>query len=550
MANINSVNGIALGGQTADVTPERLNAFNDKYGTYANKTSHPDDMEMFRVDAGGQNNVQQVVPRKVSWFDKIVRFFKYMFSTDTTMKATSRAFFDDVSRMFNGKIPPNVKNAMGKHCKDGVEKPVLLSQVRLIQSLASQALAKQNLNRRTTDARNAGPQQQIEEDENVDGQNHNPQQIGEDENVDDDNYTDLFKDDDNNDSKVTDDDIAEYLENMDQLEDKHKIALVEVLLAKAGKTDLAKKEMDWLWGLWTNHQLLTDEQRGLVHTAKLEYDADHMTPEEAKEKLDDEKIVHTRTDDRNMVIHQDEGSLKEKLSNRGQNVSSNTILRNYSTVSGSNKENAQFTSNFNARFNIQFSDKGGGGNVQKTQKKEEEVPSDESYNKYVKGLRSERKKLRSEQKDIIQSTKKISNQNGSEADYNILRLDESTGNLYVDVGVALEAVKAGGPSNEATQQGKVSSAVNILQRLYGESLRLPGADYQIHLLNASEGKKILKFFTEGNRSENEFRALMAKMLKGGSTEVVMDMKVASQAAVRLGIVRDVLLAYVFGVKVK
>ena len=141
MANINSVNGIALGGQTASITLPSLTAFNDKYGTYDNKVTHPDDMEMFRVDAGGQNNVQQVVPRKVSWLDKIIRFFKYMFSTDTTMKATSRAFFDDVSRMFNGHIPPKVMNAMGKHCKeDGVEKPVLLSQVRRIQSLASQAL--------------------------------------------------------------------------------------------------------------------------------------------------------------------------------------------------------------------------------------------------------------------------------------------------------------------------------------------------------------------------------------------------------------------------
>ena len=141
MANINSVNGIALGGQTASITLPSLNTFNDKYGTYDNKVTHPDDMEMFRVDAGGQNNVQQVVPRKVSWLDKIIRFFKYMFSTDTTMKATSRAFFDDVSRMFNGKIPPNVMTAMGKHCKeDGVEEPVLLSQVRNVQTLASQAL--------------------------------------------------------------------------------------------------------------------------------------------------------------------------------------------------------------------------------------------------------------------------------------------------------------------------------------------------------------------------------------------------------------------------
>ena len=142
MASLNSVNGIAPGGQAPDITLERLTAFNNKYGTYDTKT-HSGSMEMFKIASVRPGSVRQMEPRTVSLFDKICRFFKSIFSKDTTMQETSRAFYDDVSHAFNGKIPDEVKAAMGKHCKEeGVKEPVLLSQVRRVQSLASQALDK------------------------------------------------------------------------------------------------------------------------------------------------------------------------------------------------------------------------------------------------------------------------------------------------------------------------------------------------------------------------------------------------------------------------
>ena len=165
MANINSVNSIPPRGQGVDITQARLAAFNNKYGTYSTKT-HSGDMEMFRVDAARPGAVRQMEPRKVSWLDKAIRWVKGLFVKDTAMQETSRAFYDDVSTAFGGaeKIPPRVKAAMGEHCKEGgVEKPLLLCQVRSVQSLAREALDRKMAE--TNEIQNAAVQRKPEKGE-------------------------------------------------------------------------------------------------------------------------------------------------------------------------------------------------------------------------------------------------------------------------------------------------------------------------------------------------------------------------------------------------
>ena len=543
MASLNSVNGIALGGQAADITPERLEAFNNKYGgTYANKTSHPDDMEIFRVANAGPGNVRQMEPRTVSWFDKLWRWVKSFFVTDTTMQETSRAFYNDVRTAFNGNIPDSVKTAMGEHGNGAVDKPLLLSDLRNVQTAARKILDDKAT--RTTEVRNADSQQPTEEGESDEIQSQGGKPI---------------KGQNDEERKIKDDKFVNS--HLNPTEEKK-----NELQQRAALEDRVAKRME-------------------------EQDA-KKTPEQRKEdeKIDRENMFYARQnhDDTKMVRKRVETTLKQELAEQGlvnkgdkKTVSENTRIKTHLEENLEDEDSILDESGrnplaFKSRFNIdkvnqivsRIAPEKGEVNESKTEKNvpvtQEVVPETDKEDKKVPANVPNKVsesggggKPHPDVKEL--TTEKIlrgieTRKNSVGVGEMILYLDKSTGRIAADVGTALVAIKEKEVEREKefemfeSRKEKANFALNVLEELYGNSLANMGE--RVSLLGGKSAAKIISFFGKEKCNLEEFDAMIAKLQEDKSEAIVTDAKSAQHASFRFAIVRNVLAAYIFGLKVK
>lgn len=507
MAGLNSVNGIPSGGQGIGITKERLAAFNCKYGTYTDKTMHPDGMEMFKIASAGPGSVRQMEPRTVSWLEKAVRWVKSLFVKDTTMQETSRTFYEDVSRAFGGAehIPQNVKAAIGEHCNvEGVEKPLLLSQVRNVQSLASQALDRKN---------------------------------------------------------------AEFLMNHDaDLSDEVRAQAQEEhydKLTPEEKKDVDREEKANVFYGQQNHGVnevpsyeepKTPLKQALAEQGPVNKEVFNKQEDSVEKKVSTDRKVsvshqilkerYTSFGDTTFVLNEEREiangvcfSFNADRARRAAHVTDVSTPKDASKWRTFKLDKDKEPSPF---FTPRFGRSGSVGNG--VPKPGVDVPKTE-----VDASHPDVKRLTDE--EILRQIEALKSTIG---DGLLLDGSQSEGGIYVDVNKALEAIKKveEGVGKEFVESrcDKAMLATNVLQKLYGNSLE--GLSNRVPLLGANAAKEIQEFFLKGDCAVGGFRALINKLKGDESEAIVKDTNSVQHAENRFKIVQNVLLAYVFGVEVK